>query len=378
MTCALSKFTTSAEVLLGIRNDLCHSHPEIGTLTIVATQFNAARALLECFGTPCALGLQQIVDLETQYYSHKKFKEYRIRLLGWLDSSSTDEMGPGGIDSSLDFDDKKETGSPFKSPFKDSNKSFSQDKKNGMNHHGTKTFSSAADLLTYAEDIKRKISYVTESPDRAYTTYIMVLQALVEVFKGSRERAMCGYNYDEAERLHDMCVILENTMEAAEKSQWIGLKQIHTLRNEADTVIAELAIAEQTARSKCHFAGPYGCKTLKQMSKEVIKLNDVLRQLLSHIKLTFPKDFDSHKPSLHMLLILKLLGEEKSIFDILGELQREELFHHIVNFWEFPSRIRFFTSKINFVVSELREAGYSACEVKNAGYHPDVMMMTLF
>ena len=67
LPCAVHNFANSADILLGIRNETCHSSSEI------ASQFGAAQMILECFGVSSAFGLHQLHTLKEQFYSHEKF-----------------------------------------------------------------------------------------------------------------------------------------------------------------------------------------------------------------------------------------------------------------------------------------------------------------
>eukprot|EP00698_Gefionella_okellyi_P015675 TRINITY_DN4439_c0_g1_i2.p1 TRINITY_DN4439_c0_g1~~TRINITY_DN4439_c0_g1_i2.p1 ORF type:complete len:876 (-),score=141.60 TRINITY_DN4439_c0_g1_i2:179-2746(-) len=221
LNCAADMLSRNAEFLFMKRNELMHMQPDSGRQDHVSAVFQAARELLECFA-PCEL-LPALDALREQYQFHFEFKARRMEQLGW----SYEVEPPVQLAESANVEEIRQTIATLKDPSLQA---------------GIKLFRLLSSTATDLELLRNQAS----------------------------ERRV----YTEAERLHSLLQVINDTARLGESF----MARVANLLAQLEAAVTQLHQEEAAVRSRMQFSDAAAAADL---CTEATRILDAVRNLRS-------------------------------------------------------------------------------------------------
>ncbi|GMI08043.1 hypothetical protein TrVE_jg12823 [Triparma verrucosa] len=258
----VNTLVVAAQHVLDKRNAISHFERDSSRKEDVTATFQAAKELLECFGTEAIYAFNELKVLESQYLSHQVFKGQRVDDLGW----EWDDSEGGGAG---DRDDSNQAGG------------------DGSN---ADDIAVGKELKVSHDDLKRKLEAALEEREEARTSLVRLLIDTSEHVQKAQKKASQAEDYDEANRLKALKEAIDGTLEndgGYEKAPGGGFGQMRiqymlALIQESESLVARL----RNYQSICSNNDAYdAAKNVKRKAEELLNLLTRARKVVSPVKI---------------------------------------------------------------------------------------------
>eukprot|EP00519_Triparma_laevis_P003008 CAMPEP_0182496706 /NCGR_PEP_ID=MMETSP1321-20130603/5298_1 /TAXON_ID=91990 /ORGANISM="Bolidomonas sp., Strain RCC1657" /LENGTH=850 /DNA_ID=CAMNT_0024700373 /DNA_START=1165 /DNA_END=3714 /DNA_ORIENTATION=+ len=340
----VNTLVVAAQHVLDKRNAISHFERDSSRKEDVTATFQAAKELLECFGTEAIYAFNELKALESQYLSHQVFKGQRVDDLGW----EWDDTEGGGAGNG---DDSNQAGS------------------DGSDAHDV-----GVEELRVAHDaLKSKVEAALEEREEARTSLVRLLIDTSEHVQKAQKRAGQAEDYNEAKRLKTLKEAIDGALASDggyEEAPGGGfgpmrIQYMLSLIQENESLVAKW----RNYQSRCTNEDAYDeAEDAKGKAEELLNLLTRARKVVSPVKI---KDVSSNEVTALKVMTTKRDVGYCGINDTSYANGRSalELLHQANGTTGMGTLMRGWPEILRVTCSQFKEAGFTSTQAKEAGYN---------